>query len=187
MLPGMAIHANRMSQPGRTGNLKALRIVKAAQRTTSFVDPIGHRSVAATSRNASLLSWSSTLRIVSPVSVEHRSIETGGASLAQRQHPRAFRRTTFGAKAVKSVPARHDRLDRDRKRLIRERCNVDRHKALTGDRSVLRCLVPLSDTDSRGVMRQWLSAAGAQSGLILNAPEDRLGTDTESRANSASS
>jgi hypothetical protein len=92
MLPRMAKDATRISQPGGTGNVGALRIVKAAQRTLSSVDPIGRRSAVASSRNPSSLCGSSTSRASPPVSVGLRTIETGGANLAQCQTPRALQR-----------------------------------------------------------------------------------------------
>jgi hypothetical protein len=98
----MALLVSRNPQPGRTGN-RALRVVQAAPRTFSSVDPIDRRSAVATSRSATLSLRSSMLRLSPHVSVERSAIETGGAKLVQRQHPRAFRRTIFGAKAMKSA------------------------------------------------------------------------------------
>lgn len=90
MLPRMAKDATRISQPGGTGNVGALRIVKAAQWTLSSVDPDGRRSVAASSRNPSSLFRSSTGRTSPPVSMRLCAIETGGANLAQCQALRGF-------------------------------------------------------------------------------------------------
>ena len=75
----MVTHANRISQPGRTGN-RALRIVRAAPRTSLSADPIGHRSVAAPSGSVIRSPRSSMLRILPLVSVTRSAIETSGAS-----------------------------------------------------------------------------------------------------------
>ena len=82
--------SNEMSQPGRTGNARVLRIVKTAQRAFASVDPTGHRSVVVTLRNRCCSVGSSVLRRLPPVSVGLRTIETGGANLAQRQALSAF-------------------------------------------------------------------------------------------------
>ena len=58
--------SNEMSQPGRTGNTRVLRIVKAAQRAFASVDPTGHRSVVVTLRNHCCSAWSSLLRLRRP-------------------------------------------------------------------------------------------------------------------------
>ena len=91
--------ANPMSQPGRTGNLGVLRIVKAAQRTNSSVDPIGHRSVIVILRSVGSSFRSSMLRLLPPVSMGPRAIETGGENLAQRQSPRAFEPSNLRCKS----------------------------------------------------------------------------------------
>ena len=103
MLLRMTCIAPRIPQPGRTGNPKVLGTVKAARRTILSVGPIGHRSVAAASRNDGLPLWSSALCIFAPVSVGLRTIETGAARLAQRQALRAFAPNDVDAKVRKSA------------------------------------------------------------------------------------
>jgi hypothetical protein len=98
----MVTHTNCISQPGWTG-ARVLRIVQATPRTFLSVDPIGRRSAAATARSFVRSHWSSMLRILPHVSVTRSAIETCGAMLVQRQHPRALGRMTFGTKAMKSA------------------------------------------------------------------------------------
>jgi hypothetical protein len=151
MLPCMAMEASRISQPGRTGTVGALRIVKAAQRTRSSVDPIGCRSAAASSRNASSLFGSSMSRTSPPVSVGLRTIETGGSSPAQRQVSWAFARVNAPCKSPHTRVCRavidHDGV---RNRLIRDRCKVDRHKAIRGTRVALQHLCPAVERQPHG-------------------------------------
>jgi hypothetical protein len=85
----MRLNAHRISQPGWTGNVGALRTVKAVQRA-SPVGPIGHRSMAALVRTVASLFASSIARASVPVSVGRSTIETGVARLAQCQDPRDF-------------------------------------------------------------------------------------------------
>ena len=108
-LPGMRLNAHRISQPGGTGNVGALRTLKAVQRA-SPVGPIGHRSMAASVRNVDSLFGRSTVRVSPPVSMGLRTIEMGGANLAQRQDLRAFARLTLGAKVLNARSAAMNRL-----------------------------------------------------------------------------
>ena len=80
MLDSMSFFPNDISRPGWTGNLGALRIVKAAQGTHLSLDPIGHRSMVVTSCNVDSLCRSSMQHFFSPVSGALRAIETGGES-----------------------------------------------------------------------------------------------------------
>ena len=164
----MVISTCRIPQPGWTGT-RVLRIVQATPRTVLSVDPIGRRSAVATFRSAFVSSWRSMLQLPPSVSMTRNDIETEGAKLAQRQYPRGFEPNDLRCKsseirfrAVRSIRSR-------RKRPIRERCHIDRLGASSGDRKAFRCLVPLSETGSRRVMRQRLSVAGAQTGLTLTA------------------
>lgn len=104
MLILMSEHANRISQPGWTGNSRAQRTVEAAQRTSS-VGPVGHRSMAACLRYSDSPLWRSMSRCSSPVSVGLSLHRDGRRMLAQRQCLRAIRRTPFDAKAGKTASA----------------------------------------------------------------------------------
>jgi hypothetical protein len=104
MLILMSEHANRILQPGWTGNSRAQRTVEAAQRTLS-VGPIGHRSMAACLRQFGSPLWRSMSRFSSPVSVGLSLHRDGRRVLAQRQCLRALRRTPFDAKAGKTATA----------------------------------------------------------------------------------
>ena len=75
----MALLVPRIPQPGWTGT-RALRIVQAAPRTFSSVDPIGRQSATETSRSETRSVRSSMLRLLPLVSVVRSSIETSGAS-----------------------------------------------------------------------------------------------------------
>jgi len=171
MLPRMAMQATQMSQPGGTGNLGALRIVKAAQRTSSSVDPIGYRSVPASSRNASSLAGSSMLRTSTPVSVGLRTIETGGENLAQCQAARAIAANELRCKSRENR-LRCVNVDNDvaRERPIRvDATSIVRGRPVEAARPalvVLSCCSP----DSRAVERYRPSVTGALSGLILTEP-----------------
>ena len=163
------MQATQMSQPGGTGKLGCLRIVKAAQRTLSSVDPIGCRSAVASSRKASSAPRSSMLREMSPVSVGLRTIETGGAKLAQRQSPRALQRFNVDAKVHK--PASKASISGGKSRPAPDPRSLQRRSSRGVSRSrkdlrirLSRCLYP----GSRQVERDRPSAAGALSGLILN-------------------
>jgi hypothetical protein len=104
----MAVIANRISQPGWTGNVGALGTLKTVQRA-SPVGPIGHYSMAASVRIVDSLVRRSTVRISPPVSVGLRTIETGGANLVQRQSLRAFARVSLDAKVHKTASTALDR------------------------------------------------------------------------------
>jgi hypothetical protein len=77
ILRPMVNSAKGISQPGWTGKVGALRIAKAAHRTDSSVDPIGHRSMAGCEHNNRLPLGSFALRFLPTVSGELCSIETG--------------------------------------------------------------------------------------------------------------
>lgn len=169
ILSGMASHAERISQPGRTGNVEVLRIVKAARRTSSSVDPVGYRSMAASSRTVSSPRGSLALRFLRPASVGLRSIETGGSKLAQGQIPCAFPGHDAPCKSRQSCLRGSDiESGVVRKRLIRGRRKVDRAETSGGRRHALQSSVLLSERDSRAVERKRPSATGASSGSILN-------------------
>lgn len=172
----MGTVANQISQPGWTGNLGALRIVKAVQRAPSSVDPIGRRSSAESSRDASFSSWSSRLRFSSPVSVGLRTIETGAAILAQCQSPWTSRRFSVDAK-VQNAPLRHrHRIRCRRPRPIRDRYHIDRPGTpCWGARGSSDPSVLLSEIGSREIERERPSAAGASTGLILSELKDHRG------------
>jgi hypothetical protein len=104
-LTRMTDKASHISQPGWTGNLGALRIVKAAQRTSSSIDSIDRRSAVNSVCSVSSSCWSLALRVLAPVSVTLRDIETGGVNLAQCQNPWALRRFIANAK-VRNTPLR---------------------------------------------------------------------------------
>jgi len=99
------------------------------------------------------LCGSSTVRYLPPVSVGLRTIETGGANLAQRQNPRAFVRVSLGAKAHKTASTA---LDRSRSS-ARARSAADA-KSIVHGRHVehgedLRIRLSAVGDDSRGVER----------------------------------
>ena len=75
-----------ISRPGWTGN-RAQRIVQAAPRTLSSVDPLSHPSVAWAPCPAVRSLWRLALRTPLPVSVTPRDTETGNNNLAQCQSP----------------------------------------------------------------------------------------------------
>jgi hypothetical protein len=125
ILARTTVVSNRIPQPGGTGNVGAPRTLKAVRRA-SPVGPIGHRSMAASVRIVGSLFGRSTVRVSPPVSVGLRTIETGGANLAQRQNLRAFARVSLGAKAHKTASTALDRSLSTRPRPIRGRCKVDR-------------------------------------------------------------
>ncbi len=162
ILSRMTVVSNRIPQPGGTGNVGALRTLKAVQRA-SPVGPIGHRSMAASVRIVGSLFRRSTVRISPPVSVGLRTIETGGVSLAQRQTPRAFGRSRPPCKSQQtaSAAARH----RSRYRPQTPDPRPTQRRPYTGVMwtAALPCSVPLS-FDSRAVERKRPSATGASSG-----------------------
>ena len=176
MLAAMVSPTNPMSQPGRTGNVGVLRIVKAAQRTSPSIDPTGHRSVVVSLRSGGCFVWGTALRFRPPVSVGLRTIETGAANLAQCQSPWASRRFSVDAK-VQNPPLwrRHRRRCR-RPRPIRDRYHIDRPGTPcwgaqgSSDPSVL-----LSEIGSREIERERPSVAGASTGLILSELMDHRG------------
>ena len=102
-------NAHRIPQPGGTGNVGAPRTLEAVQRA-SPVGPIGHHSMAASVRIVDSLVRRSTVRISPPVSMGLRTIETGGANLAQRQNLRAFARVSLDAKVHKTVSTALDSI-----------------------------------------------------------------------------
>ena len=176
--------ANRISQPGWTGNAGVLRIAKAAQRTAMSDDPNGDRSIAASSRNVSSPFGSSMLRIRPPVSVGLRTIETGGSNLAQRQDPRAFAPRLSRCKSRKTRVYGDDIRGCRHPRLIRDRRNVERSEASCSTREdpsgirLSRC----RNRNSREVERERPSLAGASSGLKLSNPRIRQDRQSGSSA-----
>jgi hypothetical protein len=108
-LLGMESSTHRKPQPGWTGT-RALRIVQATSRTFLSVDPIGRRSAVATLRSAIVSSWRSRLRLLPPVSVTLRDIETGGANLAQCLYTWAFQRSNLDAKVPETASAANHAL-----------------------------------------------------------------------------
>ena len=172
----MTAVSNRIPQPGGTGNVGALRTLKAVQRA-SPVGSIGHRSMAASVRNVGSLCGSLTVRFSPPVSMGLRTIETGGANLAQRQDLRAFARVSLDAKVHKTASAALDRSRSSSRRPIRGRRKVDRPGASCRAVRIFGSACPAVGDDSRVVERYRPSAAGASSGLTLNATridQDRL-------------
>ena len=163
-LLGMESPTHRKPQPGWTGT-RALRIVQATPRTFLSVDPIGRRSAVATLRSAIDPSWRSRLRLLPPVSVTLRDIETGGANLAQSQNLRALQRSSIDAKVSKPAFSAAVSTLMPRPRLIRGRCNIDRPEASGRAREdLLDPSVLLLEINSRVVERKQPGAAGASSG-----------------------
>jgi hypothetical protein len=164
----MAVIANRISQPGWTGNVGALGTLKTVQRA-SPVGPIGHYSMAASVRIVDSLVRRSTVRISPPVSVGLRTIETGGANLVQRQSLRAFARVSLDAKVHKTASTA---LDRSRSS-ARARSAADAKSIVQGRHvelvRIFGSACPAVGDDSRVVERYRPSATGASSGLTLNA------------------
>ena len=162
----MVNSTHRMSQPGRTGNLGVLRIVKSAQRTGSSVDPIGRRSVVVILRSVGSSLRSSTLRFPPPVSMALRTIETGGAKLAQRQSPWAFAATRRRCKSPEIRLCGHP--------VLRLRPAADPRSLRRSSRAAMQSTAGSSDPsaplskDSREIQRYGSSAAGAPTGLTLN-------------------
>jgi len=185
MLAAMARTAYPMSQPGRTGNLGALRIVKAAQRTSSSVDPTGRRSAVVSLRSISSSVWGFTLRLPPPVSMGLRTIETGGAKLAQRQNPRAFPPNDLRYKSPKSAfgAARSSRLrpQAPDPRAMQRRLSLGANRRSEWT-SMSRPAVGYRQPQSRAITAQ----RGRRSvRLNTNRIQDRFGTDRKSRASSA--
>jgi hypothetical protein len=157
----MTAIANRISQPGGTGNVGVLRILKAVRRA-SPVGPIGHRSMVASVRNVDSLFGRSTACVSPPVSMGLRTIETGGASLAQRQTPRAFARSRPPCKSQQTpLPRRY----RSRYRLQTPDPRADATSTVHGRHADGgSCMLCSAVIDSRVVERQRPSATGASSG-----------------------
>ena len=109
--------------------------------------------MAAPLRNVKPLVGSLILRSSPPVSVGLRTIETGGANLAQRQELRAFARVSLGAKAHKTASTA---LDRSRSS-ARARSAADAKSIVQGRRvehgEDLRIRLSAVGDDSRGVER----------------------------------
>ena len=169
ILLGMTSGLNKISRPGWTGNLGALRIVKAAQRTLSSVDPIDRHSVVVYSRNVDSVVWSLALCVSPPVSVRLRGTETGGVNLAQGQTLRAFAATRVDAKVRKSASLAVVSGMMARPHLIRGRCKIDRPEmSRRARKDLFDPSVPLLEINSRAVERKKPSAAGASSGLELS-------------------
>lgn len=109
--------------------------------------------MAVSLRNIGSLFGRSIVRVSPPVSVGLRTIETGGANLAQRQNLRAFARVSLGAKAHKTASTA---LDRSRSN-ARARSATDA-KSIVHGRHVehgedLRIRLSAVGDDSRGVER----------------------------------
>jgi hypothetical protein len=169
ILLGMWPELNSISRPGWTGKLGALRIVKAAQRTSSSVDPKDRHSAVPCTRGVGSSDWSLKLRVLPPVSVTLRDIETGGANLAQSQNLRALQRSSIDAKVSKPAFSATVSTLMPRPRLIRGRCNIDRPEASGRAREdLLDPSVLLLEINSRVVERNQPGAAGVSSGLILS-------------------
>jgi hypothetical protein len=133
-LSRMTVVSNRIPQPGGTGNVGALRILKAVRRA-SPVDPIGHRSMAASVRTGDSLTRRSTVRVSPPVSVGLRTIETGVARLAQCQAPCAFAPNRLRCKSPQIRLFGGSIAKRCRRpRLIRDRRNGERPETSSGAR-----------------------------------------------------
>ena len=172
----MTSTVTRISRPGWTGNLGALRIVKAVQRTLSSVDPIGHRSMVVTSCNVDSPTGSSMLHIFSPVSVGLRNIETGGENWRNVSIHGLFIERSSVQKPTKPPPAR-----RNRSRLRSQspdprlmQCRSLLGDIWSADRSSLSCSAvrigqPLGRATSTQRGRRLLR-------LLTNRTQDRSGT-----------